>query len=157
MTMITHQGETRTADAWSKDRTANPHKIKAPEIKARSDAAYKGSALFQSAVMWDNHPALQPARPQSEFEWKVRKMIKADIPQFRFDILVEVAKKVGLGVFQKSSLRKQLTKGNWGYAIREEGLLAFNGPGGNVRLSWMRDCADWSRRWQNPWDDAGAP
>lgn len=154
MTQIHHNGEIRTADEWAKDPAINPHKLKSAVIKARKEEAYAGAALFRSAVVWDNHPALQPARPQSEFEWKVRKMIKADIPQFRFDILVEVAKKVGLGVFQKSSLRKQVTKGNWGYAIREEGLLAFNGPGDPVRLSWMRECADWCLRWQNPWNAA---
>lgn len=145
MAEIYFNGDIHTEIEW-----AEITGIPVATIKERHKQGYAGEALFISPLRWRRIAALQPAVPKNDYERMVRKRIIVDIPQFRFDILVEVSQKVGMKVFNGCELKKQVNKSNWAYAVTDGGLLAFGGPNGTQRWDWMVQCADWVRRWQNP-------
>lgn len=53
---------------------------------------------------------LADAEPRHDYEKVIRKMIKVEILQFRFDIIVELYTDIGLGVFKPSALRSNLSQ-----------------------------------------------
>lgn len=111
-----------------------------------------------SVRSWDNLPLLQNAEARDQYEKVVRKMITNEIAQFRFDIIVELCRDIGLAAFKGSALRRNLSRGSFYRAVAvdkcnvplEGGLLSYGGPQGTLDWEWMKRRADQVRRWQNP-------
>ncbi|KAA9010935.1 lysozyme [Sphingobium limneticum] len=156
MTRITINGELRTLEDWEKESG-----VPADTIKERHLLGYSGSILLLSKRDWRLSDDLADAEPADDYEKAIRKMIKAEIPQFRFDIIVELCRDIGLGVFKPSALRRNLSRGNQRSAVltntmnepADGGLLSFYGPKGKPRMSWMKERADQWRRWQTPYEN----
>lgn len=155
MSKITINDETKTADEWEKESG-----VPADVILSRHMLGYTGNVLTISQREWRLRDDLANAEPRDAYEKVIRKMIKAEIPQFRFDIIVELCRDVGLGVFKPSALRRNLSRGNqrcatlvdsWNVPIAG-GLLTFYGPKDKPRMSWMIERADQFRRWQSPFE-----
>lgn len=155
MTKITIGDETLTAAEWE-TRSGVP----AETISERHLLGYVGPVLLLSKRDWRYMDALADAEPEDAYEKVIRKMIKAEIPQFRFDIIVELCRDIGFGVFKPSALRRNLSRGNQRCATMtnsqgipvEGGLLSYYGPKGKPRGSWMVQRADQYRRWGSPFE-----
>lgn len=145
MAQIYYDGDIRTEDEW-----AAIHGVKATVIRDRLEQAYAGKALFIPPRKWAQLKALRAAQAKNQYETQILKMLDKDIPQFRFDIMVELAQKIGMKAFRRCEVKKQVNKGNWTYATTERGLLSFYGPGDTPQWDWMLRAADWVRRWQDP-------
>lgn len=155
MTRITISDEIKTAKEW--EAVCG---VPAETIAARHMLGYYGRILLISKREWRLMEALADAEPADDYEKAIRKMISAEIPQFRFDIVVELCRDVGLGVFKPSLLRRNLSRGNQRCAILVDswnepvagGILDFYGPKDKPRGSWMIKRADQFRRWQSPFE-----
>lgn len=155
MGKITINDEAKTAEEWEAQSG-----VPADTINQRHLLGYVGDVLLLSKRDWRLSDALADAEPADAYEKVIRKMIKAEIPQFRFDIVVELCKDVGLGVFKPSALRRNLSRGNQRFATLVNtqglpvngGLWSFYGPKDKPRMSWMMKRADQVRLWQNPLD-----
>lgn len=127
-------------------------------LQDRIKQGYTGQGILIPTKVWWSLPQMAEAQAKDQYEAAIRKMIVAPIPQFRFNILVELCREVGLGVFQKSALRRNISRGNHGFAVKlnseghpEPGSLAsYVGPQGTRRGSWMINAADRVRRWGDP-------
>ena len=153
MGKITINGETKSAPEWEAQSG-----VPADTISQRHSLGYVGDILLLSKREWRLMDALADAEPRDDYERNIRKMIKAEIPQFRFDIIVELCRDVGLGVFKPSPMRRNLSRGiqrcvtlvnTQGLPVAG-GLLSFYGPKGIPRGSWMVRRADQFRRWGTP-------
>lgn len=155
MTRITINGTLKTLEDWELGSG-----VAAQTIKDRYLLGYAGDILLISKREWRLMDELADAEPKDDYEKAIRKMIKAEIPQFRFDIIVELCRDIGLGVFKPSALRRNLSRGNQRSAVLittmnepvEGGLLSYYGPKDKPRMSWMKDRADQWRRWRTPLD-----
>lgn len=152
---ITINGILHTLDDWEKLSG-----VSADTIKDRHLLGYVGDVLLLSRREWRLMDDLADAEPTDDYEKVIRKMIKAEIPQFRFDIVVELCRDVGLGVFKPSALRRNLSRGNQRSAVAvnnwnepvDGGLLSYYGPKDKSRWSWMEKRADQIRRWGTPYE-----
>ena len=145
--------DTKTLEEWERDSG-----VPAYAIKQRIDQGYIGTALLIPVKQWRRMDEVQDAEPRDQYEKVIRRMIKNQIAQFRFDIIVELCRDIGIAAFKSSTLRRNLSRGSFRLAVavdRENvpldgGLLSYSGPQGTLRWSWMIKRADQVRRWQNP-------
>lgn len=150
---ITINGVTQSKEQWQKQSG-----VRGSFIDERLREGYAGSALLIPQKQWKRLDALDEAEPKDAYEKAVRKMIKADIAQFRFDIIVELCRDIGLGAFKSSMLRRCLSRANFRYPVAVDNwnvpvdgsLWSFNGPKGKPRMSWMLKRAEQAERWVSP-------
>lgn len=150
---ITINGITQSLEEWEEQSGVPGY-----TIKHRIDQGYDGTALLIPVRAWRDMDRLQDAIPRDQYERAIRRMIKNEIPQFRFDIIVELCRDIGHGGFKTSALRRHLSRGSFRLAVAVDkdgvplkgGLLSFAGPQGTLNMEWMRRRADQCLRWQNP-------
>lgn len=150
---LTINGDTLHINEWAEKAGISTY-----TIKQRLTDGYSGEALLISNRDWRRLESLDDALPADEYEKAIRKMIKSEIPQFRFNIIIELCREIGHGVFKASQLRRNLSRGSMGRAIACDAhnvplpgsLWDFTGPQGTHRMSWMIRRADQVRRWQSP-------